>query len=196
MIDPAFLWGNLSVCSGTDTNTSFQVRSRRPSFYIQRDFQFVCHHLKGLRFLVSHSLWHTLTLEHSQSCGLQFLLSAIRSGFVSMPCPPDAVRVNLNKGSHTYTHTHTLVAHEPSHRIHRVLVRLRNVAAPPNTIDLNPAAVLKKKNLVKTNPTQWKSLCAFRQKISRCKERKKKKEEKDVLQMPKRSVCFTEFVFF
>lgn len=53
------------------------------------------------------SVWHTHSCTNTAkpvvSSLIQFLLSALRSGFVSMPCPPHAVRVNLNKNSHTYS---------------------------------------------------------------------------------------------
>lgn len=99
------------------------------------DLQHVHHHLKVLCFLVL-SLQHT----HAQTaklvvCSLiQFLLSAIRSGLVSMPCPPMQSESIWMKAA-----THTVVTHGPSDWIYLVFAELSNVAAPQNTFNLNLA---------------------------------------------------------
>lgn len=138
-----FHWGNLSVNNCTDTkNMPFLFFSRRLRFIFRKPIgcsQSLLHNSWGppiwlpspeshisVSLFLNHT--HTHMHKHSQlvvSSLIQFLLSAIRSGFISMPCSQSQSEWN----SHTYS---TVVLHEPSDWICIVFAELSNVAAPQN----------------------------------------------------------------
>lgn len=130
-----FQWGNLSVNNFTDTKHVFSRFNTFTSFIFRKSISRGSP--VGLPLpqspLLSVSLWntHTHTAKLVVSSLIQFLLSAIRSGFVSMSCPPIQSESIWMRAA-----TRTVVIHGPSHWIYLVFSELSNVAAPQNTFNL------------------------------------------------------------
>ena len=126
-----FQWGKPQA----DTK---QVESFR-GLYLERwsaeVLQYVYRHLKVFCFLFL-SVWLPNAAKPVVSCLIQFLLSTIRSGFVSMSRP-----LKQSESIWIKAATHTVVLHRPSDWIGLVFfTELSNVAAPQNTLNRISAA--------------------------------------------------------